>query len=161
LYDERGEIMSEMVIANASPFGSGIMKRLLLLSRLVLGFVFGSSGVLKLISPHDAAGFLAGILSLGSELSTIVVVFGSILEIALGAVFLFVRRQIQTAVLISATMMLVFTAMGVAEIDNPKPCGCFGGFLESKTDEVFFARNIALLFLSMFLLRHQEQPINN
>jgi hypothetical protein len=38
--------------------------------------------------------------------------------------------------------------LGIISLNNPIECGCFGRFIESKTDEFFLLRNFCFLFIS-------------
>jgi uncharacterized membrane protein YphA (DoxX/SURF4 family) len=143
-----------MECGRASTDGSAMMKVLLLGSRVVLGTVFIASGILKLTSPDKAVEFIESVLSMDLEASWIVIVLTSIFEIALGAAFLLLTERVRLAALISGSMMLVFTSIGVVEIGSAKSCGCFGDLFDSKTDEFFLARNLVLLIISMFLVRY-------
>lgn len=136
---------------------ASIIKALLLLSRLVLGLVFMASGVLKLISPDTATEFVRIGLSIEVEGGKIIVVLTSLFEISLGATFLLLGGRVRLAALLSGSIMLIFTSIGVAEIGSGQSCGCFGGLFESKTDEFFLARNLALLMISMYLVRHHPE----
>lgn len=133
------------------------MDGLLFGARILLGIVFVSSGALKLISPNEAAELLADISLLSLHISRILIGLVSVLEFVLGAMF-FLRWQQHLAALISTIILLCFTMIGMGELQDPKACGCFGDVLDSRTDELFMARNMALLFVSMFLLRYQKEP---
>jgi len=135
-------------------------QNLLLTSRYLLGVVFALSGILKLISPEDAAEFVSHVLSMKIQVSMMIVLLGSVFEVGLGAVFLLVTSRTTLAAIISASMMMAFSAIGVLMLGDIKSCGCFGGLYQSQTDHFFIARNLTLLLISMFLLRHSSQQSN-
>ncbi len=135
-----------------------LIGRLHLAARLVLGAVFVLSGVLKLIWPHQAADLLSELSFLDPRICKILVIALSLLEMMIG-VMLFVGKQyVQISALASSILLLFFTFMGVATIQNPRSCGCFGEVLDMKTDEYFVLRNIVLLLISMFVLRYSKTP---
>ena len=136
-----------------------MVARLHLVSRFVLGAVFVLSGILKLFSPHQAAELLSEISSLDPEMCKYLVVALSLFEIMLGTMLLVGKRYLQLTALISAVMLLFFTFLGVATIQDPRSCGCFGDLVEFKTDEYLVLRNVVLFLVSLWVLRYSRGPI--
>ena len=136
-----------------------MIDKLLFASRLLLGCVFISSGVLKLISPQQATDLLSELSSLEGIISKVVILLGSVVECLIGVMLIASRKHIRLAALISSTVLLLFTFVGVWALQNPRSCGCFGEVLDMKTDEYLVLRNIILLLISMFVFRYSEQVI--
>jgi uncharacterized membrane protein YphA (DoxX/SURF4 family) len=123
-----------------------------ILPRLIIGVVFIGSGVLKLINPTEAIALLDKIIPDAIAFNYLISVILSIAELTAGCLLLFNRYILTTSFLISV-FLLFSTFVGVLFINNPVPCGCFSGIIESRTDEIFLARNIVLLFLSVTVLK--------
>ncbi len=71
--------------------------------------------------------------------------------------FLF-GKNIPVASTLSSLILLGTTLVGVMLLGKPVSCGCFGNFVDSKTDEFFLIRNIFFLFVSVFVLKISMQP---
>ena len=136
-----------------------LIHRTHLVCRVLLGLVFVSSGVLKIISPQHATELLSQVSSLDESYSRTIILLGSILELLLGGILLVAGKYFKLAAVISSSVLLIFTFVGIWTLEDPKPCGCFGDFLDSKTDAYFILRNLILFFLSMIILRYSNEHI--
>ena len=134
-----------------------LANRIFLLSRLLLGFVFVASGILKLISPEQASNLLSQMSSFDVAISKVLILLGSVIELLLGVAFMVGGRYLRLASVVSSTALLAFTFVGLWALQNPIPCGCFGDIFEFKTDEYLVARNIALLLASMLVLHNSNE----
>ncbi len=117
--------------------------------------------VLKLISPQRAAELLSQLSSLDGQTSKVLILVGSSLELIVGILLIIRTTYFAIAAFVSSVTLLLFTFVGLWALQNPRPCGCFGDVLEFRTDEYFIARNIILLFVSMFVFRDATKSIEN
>ena len=130
-------------------------------ARILLAIVFLLSGISKLLSPHSAATFLQDIFPIQPYGARIIVTAISLAEIAAGCLLL-LKRWVSTVAMISCFFFLSALAAGLFFLGTEKPCGCFGDFLPSQTDEWFVLRTLAFLLLSLVLLRSStEQPFTS
>ena len=133
---------------------NNLVDSIFLLFRLLLGFVFVASGILKLISPQQASELLSDLTTLNGWISRVVILVGSVIELLLGLLLMVGGKYLRIASLASSVALLAFTFVGLWALQNPRPCGCFGDMFEFKTDEYFVARNLFFLLLSMLILRY-------
>lgn len=129
-----------------------ILPKVLLSLRIILGLVFLLSGITKLFSPYIAAIFLVDTFSFSIGIALVAIYFVSIVEVALGVLFL-IGRAMRIATPVACSAFAVFVLLGAILSSNPIQCGCFGGFLNSSTNETFLVRNILLLFMSLIIMR--------
>jgi uncharacterized membrane protein YphA (DoxX/SURF4 family) len=126
-------------------------------ARVLLALVFLLSGISKLHSPGSASAFLENILPVSPHVARVIVIALSLTEVAAGCLFLLNRWVTSLALLSSLFFLSAFTA-GLLFLGQEKPCGCFGDLFLSQTDEWFVLRSLALLFLSLFVLRSNFLP---
>ena len=123
----------------------------LFFARSLLGVVLLVSGVAKISFPDDAAKLIGHLLSLPIDASVVFVYALSIAECV--AALLLVAGRLITPVSFGVGVFLVGAiAYGAATIAHPQPCGCFGALFDSRTDEVFLARNMIMLLLTLYIL---------
>jgi uncharacterized membrane protein YphA (DoxX/SURF4 family) len=130
------------------------VNKLIVILRILLGSVFVFGGIAKLFSPHQAADLLSWMLSLNTQTSKVLVVLASTGEIVIGVAMMIGREYLLVAAILSSAILLIFIIVGLVALQSPRPCGCFGEVLESKTDEYFILRNIVLFLISMSILRY-------
>lgn len=129
---------------------SSLLKRA---ARVSLAILFIFSGISKLLSPDTASAFAQLIFPVSSQFSLGIIVFLCLIEIGIGYM-LFVGKNLMLASLITSFILVASILAGSLLMSNPVSCGCFGGFLESKTDEVFLLRNLFFLGVSLFVLKN-------
>jgi len=127
-----------------------------LFAQMTLGCVFLLSGILKVLSPFSAIQLLEKFLMIGQRYSHAVIFALSLFEIVIGVMFMIGKATFFASIL-SAAFFLGATFVGVFLLSDPVPCGCFGNFLESKTDEVFLIRSLTFFLLSFFVLRNSTE----
>jgi uncharacterized membrane protein YphA (DoxX/SURF4 family) len=138
-----------------------MIRRLHMISRVILGLVFVLSGALKIVSPQQAADLLNQISSVKGEAGKGIVIFGSVVELIVGAILLVNRKYSGAAAFGTSILLLVFTFVGLWALENPVPCGCFGDVVDFRTDEYFIARNLGFLLLSIFVFRYSNNISHN
>jgi len=137
-----------------------LIAKLHLASRIALGAVFLSSGILKMISSDRATEFLSQVSSLDMSISRVLIVALCFFELLIGAMLLVGRKYLPLGSFLSSVVLLVFTFVGVSAFESPRSCGCFGDILDLKTDEYFVMRNIVLLLISMFILKFSTGAVS-
>lgn len=125
---------------------------MILICRYLLGGIFFLSGLSKLFSPTETMEFIRTALGFSDSIETIVVAF-SIIEIGLSLSLVAGLGHLQIAAAVSCLFSLGFITVGVFLFNENQSCGCFGSLIESKVDTMFLVRSIALLGLSLVLLR--------
>jgi uncharacterized membrane protein YphA (DoxX/SURF4 family) len=121
-------------------------------ARFLLACVFLLSGISKLYAPASASTFVATILPITADAGRIIVIPLSLLEVAGGCLLLF-KRWVTVVTFISSFFFLSAFGVGLLFLGEDRPCGCFGDLFLSQTDEWFLIKSLALLFLSLFVLR--------
>jgi uncharacterized membrane protein YphA (DoxX/SURF4 family) len=119
---------------------------------LLLGAVLLVSGVAKVISPHDAASLAIQALPLSAD-SAVVFIYVLSAAASLCGLLLLFGRLIAPIALAVGLFLVSAIVYGAASLSHPQPCGCFGTLIDSTTDEVFLARNMLLLLLTLFILK--------
>ena len=112
--------------------------------RTAVGLVFLASGVLKLLSPDAATALLDHLFSLGLPISHTLTLLLSLTECAAGGL-LMAGKYVPAVAFASCMFLLGSTVVGMTQLSDPLPCGCFGSATESRTDEYFLIRNMVLL----------------
>lgn len=122
-------------------------------ARILLGLVFILSGFLKILSPQSASQVVIALLATSITMSSVLIIFVSIIEMALGFGLL-IGKNLKLFSAVSSLFLLGFIFIGLFLIANPVPCGCFGDLIETKTDEWFLVRNTIFLLMSLYIMRH-------
>lgn len=125
--------------------------------RLLVGGVFTFSGILKGVSPSGSAKFISFFTGASSDFALILAVGLAVFEVSVGLILLTGFISLSISSLCASALLLAFVVIGAPLVSEPIPCGCFGGFLESQTDEFFLVRNLLLFFASLSLLRLSTQ----
>ncbi|MCA9744517.1 MAG: DoxX family membrane protein [Deferribacteres bacterium] len=119
--------------------------------RYLLAALFLAAATLKLLSPEASSALFQNFLPNAAALNLFLTIALAVCELIVGALLLF-SAKVHFAALLTALFLLSSTVVGVAFLNEPIDCGCFGSLIESKTDEYFLARNFLLLFLALFVL---------
>jgi uncharacterized membrane protein YphA (DoxX/SURF4 family) len=128
-------------------------------ARFLLASVFLLSGISKLYAPASASTFVATILPITADAARIMVIPLSLSEVAAACLLLF-NKWVTMVASFSTLFFLSAFVIGLFYLGEDKPCGCFGDLLASQTDQWFVLRSLALLILSLFVLRsHVPQSI--
>lgn len=125
-------------------------------SRVVLGILFASSGGLKLESPLAASLFFQKLLVVDTATSYAITISLSLIELIIGVLFI-IRKKILIASIFASSLLLASTLVGILLLSNPTSCGCFGNFIESKTDEYYLFRNIIFFLISVYVFKASVQ----
>ncbi len=120
--------------------------------RVSLGFVFVLSAGLKILSPLPFSSFISQILNLNGQTAFIGTIIISTFELLIGSLLL-INKNTLLASSAASVLLLTSIAIGTMLIGSPLPCGCFGEFLQSKTDEYYLVRNTLLLLIALVTLR--------
>lgn len=148
--------MKDSTVQTEPPRNAGVYWWFFLLARAFLGSVLLVSGIAKIFFPDDAANLLGELLS-EPVLDPFVVAYTlSIVECVAG-LLLIAGKLTQVVSLGVGVFLLVAIGYGVLTISSPQPCGCFGALLESRTDELFMARNMILLFVALYVLKESTK----
>ena len=129
-----------------------ISKKASFTARVLLAVVFIVSGISKLYAPASASTFVATILPINAETARIIVIPLSLSELAAACLLLF-NKWVTMVAFFSTLFFLSAFVVGLLYLGENKPCGCFGDLLASQTDEWFVLRSLALVFLSLLVLR--------
>jgi uncharacterized membrane protein YphA (DoxX/SURF4 family) len=121
-------------------------------ARFLLASVFLLSGISKLYAPASASTFVATILPITADAARIMVISLSLLELVGGCLIL-LKRWVTAVTLVASFFFLSAFVAGLFSLGEDRPCGCFGDLFLSQTDEWFLIRSLALLILSLFVLR--------
>lgn len=124
-----------------------------LFTRRLLGLLFIISAILKLISPQESSSLFDHFLPSEPFWAVALTIIVSCCELFLGLALAASLGTVNAAVL-SCLFFLLSTMVGVALINNPIDCRCFGTLVESKTDEFFLLRNFSLLGISFYVLKN-------
>lgn len=144
--------MKDSTVQTEPPRNARVYWWFFLLARTLLGSVLLASGIAKIFFPDDAANLLAQLLS-EPVLNPFVVAYTlSIVECVAGLLLIAGRCTVVLSTGVGV-FLLVAIGYGVLTMSSPQPCGCFGALVESKTDEVFIARNVILLFVALYVLK--------
>lgn len=123
-------------------------------ARITLACVFVLTGVAKTLSPSQAIFFSTEIFHFAPTLGRYIVIALSVTEIVVGLLLLFANSQLLPYLSFCVGMLLFgFVIVGIHAQGSEVSCGCFGEILDSKPNEIFLARNVALLMLSMVLMK--------
>lgn len=120
--------------------------------RVALAGVFLFSGVAKLFSPQPAAAFFSELFPFSVNISLALVLILSALEILI-ALGLLLAFKLEIVSFVASFFLFFGLLIGLIYVEEDLSCGCFGEFAASKTDAFFLLRNLALLLLSLFLLK--------
>jgi uncharacterized membrane protein YphA (DoxX/SURF4 family) len=132
-----------------------VSKKASFTARVFLAVVFIVSGISKLYAPGSASALVAGILPLNVDVTRIIVILLSLSEVAAACLLLF-NKWVAVVAFFSSFFFLSASVIGLLYLDEDRPCGCFGDLLLSQTDEWFIFRSLALLFLSLLMLRSHQ-----
>lgn len=136
-----------------------------LILRIIVGIVFIFSGFVKAVDPFGSAyKFTDYFEAFGLDfLAPVALVLACILpalEFALGfALILNLLKKFTTWVLMG--FVIYFTGLTfIIAVTNPiSDCGCFGDALKISNWATFF-KNVVLLFMSVFLVWHNDENLN-
>jgi uncharacterized membrane protein YphA (DoxX/SURF4 family) len=128
-------------------------------ARLLLGTLFLTSGVMKLISPRAASDFAVSILPVSDYMGTVIIWLLSTCELVLGYLILRAAKERYTSV-IALLALLFFLMVGALYASPERSCGCFGTLVESKVDEMLLLRNMIFMFIELFLVRQSYRTTN-
>lgn len=127
-----------------------------LFSRVLLGILFASSGGLKLESPLSASVFFQKLLAVDTTISYVITISLSLIELIIGVLFI-INRKVLIASIFASSLLLTSTSVGISLLSDPTSCGCFGSFIESKTDESYLFRNIVFFLISLYVFKASVQ----
>ena len=135
------------------------LTRTLLIARWILGLVFLFSGIAKGIDPWGSALKIKEYLSafgmdFMSPAAPATAIAQCVLESVLG-LWMICRKCLKSASTISSILLGLFTLLTLyIAVFNPlDDCGCFGNALKLN-NWLTFAKNIVLLPISIFILKH-------
>jgi uncharacterized membrane protein YphA (DoxX/SURF4 family) len=144
--------MKDSTVQTEPPRNARAPRWFFLLARAFLGAVLLVSGIAKIFFPDDAANLLGDLLSEAILDPFLVAYTLAIFECGAGLLLIAGRFTVVLSIVVGV-FLLVAIGYGVLTMSSPQPCGCFGALVESKTDEVFIARNMILLFIALYVLK--------
>lgn len=121
------------------------------LATAILSILFGLSAYAKARNPDGAKPLLESV-HVPAHLSSFPVRVSMTLE-ALAAVGLLVPRCRHFAARLSSMLLVTFTGILVVGFVSGYRgnCACFGSRIEQRVTAITFARNVVLIFISLFL----------
>ena len=124
--------------------------------RSALGIVFVLSGLFKIEAPGKATALIETLGVENSVIAEILILALSTSEVVLG-LLLITNKKTWFASLLCVAFLLLSTVIGVFMLPRQLECGCFGEVFESRMDEFFLVRNLALLLVSMLVFKYSTQ----
>lgn len=123
--------------------------------RVLLAMVFIVSGFSKFYAPANASAFVASLVPMTADAARIIVIPLSLSEVVAAFLLLF-NKRVTVVAFFSSLFFLSAFLVGLLFLGEDRPCGCFGDLFLSQTDEWFALRSLALLVLSLIVLRSHE-----
>ncbi|MBT8378231.1 MAG: DoxX family membrane protein [Ignavibacteria bacterium] len=127
---------------------------LLLVARLVLGFVFIFAAVSKAAEPESFAQVIANYKLLPDFLINICAIVLPWIELCAGLLLLFGISVKENSVILSTLLIIFIAAISISLLRGLDiECGCFGTVDGAKVGLIKILENIGLLLLGLLLLK--------